>query len=153
MSRPDRRQVAAIAAQLHQAVDVLVGAYWEAERIREEYAAGRSGIGRSSGGAWSDPTSAAAIDEREGPGRDAARIMVQIEAWRDTGLLAVGRWEELARATRTLTPAEAAAIGGRTNTAEVCFACHKPNPRMHRVDGRPYCASSCYYVQYRAGRK
>lgn len=41
---------------------------------------------------------------------------------------------------------------GRTNQIDTCTACHQPNPHMHRIDGAPYCATSCYHRENRRRR-
>ncbi len=33
---------------------------------------------------------------------------------------------------------------GRVNTVELCAECGEPAPKVHRIDGQPYCATTCY---------
>jgi hypothetical protein len=45
--------------------------------------------------------------------------------------------------------AEAEKMRGRINTVENCTLCEQPNPKMKRIDGLPYCATSCYFRVWR----
>lgn len=36
-------------------------------------------------------------------------------------------------------------VQGRVNTVELCAECGEPAPKVHRIDGQPYHATSCYY--------
>lgn len=35
-------------------------------------------------------------------------------------------------------------IRGRINTVDICAECGQPAPKVHRIDGQPYCWSTCY---------
>lgn len=51
------------------------------------------------------------------------------------------------------TDAEVASMQERQNSVEICADCGGPAPDVHRIDGQPYCATSCYHRVRRARQK
>lgn len=137
--RPDAAQRAAVRAELHGYVDRAVDDWPAIE------AEAGDGIIRGSGVAVhtsevSDPTGNAAVNRGHDPGQ---AWLAQFRAFqRDARYLDAKRAE--------LAPAKPKR--GRENDVRVCAMCKQPNPKMHVVDDKPYCASSCYYVLWRARR-
>lgn len=131
-------QRAAVRAELHAIVDRLVDD-WPAIEHWSAFAVPMSG-GERRGSSTSDPTGSMVVALSE----DAAH------QWLD-------RFEVLRREVRQLDGERAAlrpakATRGRANTVDVCARCRQPNPKMKRIDGQPHCATSCYFVVWRAGR-
>lgn len=140
-STPMDHQHQAVRAELLATVGRLVDDWPWVDSLAGSLRAG-GGPGGSKGG-HADPTGQAAM-----VGDEAARWLDRFRALRVEVRLMDGARAHMAPATTK----ERESKRGRGNDVEVCVKCGNPNPKMHRVDGKPYCASSCYYVLYRQNR-
>lgn len=137
-SKPMDHQRAAVRAELHLIVDKLVDD-WEWIGSLEGHVRASGGGGGSSKGDHGDPTPAAAM---------AGDLAAQwLDQFRDLRV----RLRMLDTARAKLSPAKPKR--GRENTVDVCVRCQKPNPKIHRIDNQPYCATSCYYTEHRERKR
>ncbi len=140
MSRRDRKPMD------HQVVNVRVEMLATVGRLVDDWPwidslAGHlraASGGESSGGGHADPTALAAA-----AGDAAGDWLVEFSELRAMVRRLDGRRAALAPSLPKR---------GRVNTVEVCSLCSLPAPKVKRIDGQPYCASSCYYRAWRAGR-
>lgn len=144
-ARASDRQREAVRAELHDYVDRAVDRWPIIDKQAAEMGRGLHATqwdGSRSGG-HGDPT---------------VRTALRVE---DDPALKAQEWQEGFRQVRALLRAvdargaklmPEAVHQGRVNTVDVCGLCKQPAPKVKRVDGRPYCAASCYYSVWRAGR-
>ena len=133
-------QRAAVRAELHLIVDRLVNDWeWIDSLSGHVRAIGGGGEGGSSGkGSHADPTLDAVL-----AGDVAGKWL---DGFRDIRVRL--RVLDTQRAKMAPTPPKR----GRENTVDVCVRCEKPAPKVHRIDGHPYCATTCYFKEWRARR-
>jgi len=108
--------------------------------------------GGGSRGTVSRPTENAAIADEHDPSRAAADLLRRILS---TMTLTDGLWAEyvaLATVVAAMSQAEKESLQKRQNAVELCAMCGLPAPEVHRVDGKPYHANTCYFVLWRANR-
>jgi len=136
-------QRSAVRAELHAIIDRAVDDWDWIDSLEGSLRAVGSGCDHGSGsrGGHSDPTFDAA--ER---GDAAGKWLDRFRAFRVECRL-------MDAARSHLAPPKAAPKRGRENTVDVCVRCALPNPKMHRIDGHPYCASSCYYAEHRERKR
>lgn len=129
-------QRSAVRAELHGIVDRVVDDWPWIDSLSGHVRAVSGGDGgTSSKGDHADPTLAAAM------AGDAARGW--LDAFRDLRV----RLRVLDAGRAKMAPAKARR--GRENTVEICTLCSLPAPKVRRVDGLPYCATSCFYRVWR----
>ena len=136
--RADERQRAAVRAELHATVDRVVDDWPTIDSLAlmatTADTAGRSGNGHA------NPTMAAALTQSHHP------AWLWLDAFRDLRV----RLRVLDSQRAKLMPVRV--LAGRRSEVEVCTECHLPAPKVRRIDGLPYCASSCYYRVWRGSR-
>lgn len=127
----------AVRAELHGIVDRAVDD-WEWIDSLSGSVRAVSGGGGSSSSDVSDPTLAAVL-----AGDEAGRWLDRFRAMRVEARL-------LDAARAKMAPVDPKKVRrGRENTVEQCVRCQGPAPKVHRIDGHPYCATSCYYAEHR----
>lgn len=131
-------QRAAVRAELHLLVDRMVSDWLWIDSLAGSVRAGGGDGSRTSKGDHADPTWGAVV-----AGDQAGQWLDRFRAFR-----VEARLLDAARAKM----APAVPKRGRENTVDVCVRCAKPAPKVHRIDGQPYCATSCYYVEWRSRR-
>lgn len=142
-AKPMDHQRAAVRAELHAIVDRLVDDWEWIDSLEGSLRAVGSGGGGGGTpkGSHADPTFEAAA-----MGDEAARWLDRFRAFR-----VEARLIDAARAN--MAPAKVKAKRGRENTVDVCVRCNLPNPKVHRIDNEPYCATSCYYAEHRERKR
>ena len=139
--RATEHQIREIRAELHAIVDRCVDD-WEAIGHLASMALSRGGDGEQvATSGMSDPTLSAVL---AGEGDPARRWLEEFERFRASARLLDGHRAGLAP---TQPKRE------RQNTVDVCARCGNPNPKMHRIDGEPHCATTCYHQVQRERRK
>lgn len=131
--KPMDHQRAAVRAELHSIVDKLVDDWPWIDSLAGQVRAASGG--RSAKGDHADPTAAAGAY-----GDPAARWLDRFRALRVEMRLMDGARANLAPATPKR---------GRANSVEVCELCKMPTVKVRRVDGLPYCPTSCFYKVWR----
>jgi hypothetical protein len=112
----------------------------QARRYRRGFRAATLGDGGGSGG--TSITENLALG-----GRD---IAAEIEEWMTLMDEAIGALVNADSRRGKLMPADGPTE--RENTVEICADCGEPAPKVKRVNGLPYHATSCYYRVWRSGR-
>jgi len=138
--RPEERaaehQRRTVRDELHDIIDRLVDDWPSIDQLAALALAHSSNSeGRSSD--VSDPTLSAILTHTSD---EAHQWLDDFRRFRVSARLLDGK-----RANMALAKAEP----GRKNTIDKCALCGLPNPKMHRVDGEPYCATTCYYRVWR----
>lgn len=125
---------------MHGIVDRLVDDWEWIDSLEGSLRAVGSGgdHGTGSKGGHSDPTPAAAMH-----GDEAGSWLDRFRAFRVEARLVDG-------ARAKMAPAKPKR--GRENTVDKCVMCKQPAPKVHRIDGHPYCATTCYFKEWRARR-
>ncbi len=137
--KPMDHQRAAVRAELHAIVDRLVDDWdWIDSLEGSMRAVSANEGGPSSKGDHADPTYMAAL-----AGDMAGSWLDRFRSFRVEARLIDAAREKM----RPAVPKR-----GRENTVDVCVRCHRPAPKVHRIDNQPYCATTCYYVVWRARR-
>lgn len=134
--RPMDHQRQAVRDELHGIVDRAVDDWEWIDSLSGSVRAGSGeGEGRTSKGDHADPTFDAYV-----VGDEASKWLDRFRAFR-----VEARLMDAARAE--MAPAKPKR--GRENTVELCALCGLPAPKVRRVDGQPYCATSCFYRVWR----
>lgn len=143
MTRHDRaldHQREAVRAELHNTIDRAIDDWPAIQHLANMAINRRNDTANVTTSDISDPTLAAVLTAEADPAR---RWLDELNRLRLHARSLDAHRHELAVAT----PAR-----GRENTIDVCTRCGQPNPKMHRIDGEPHCATTCYYAAYREQR-
>lgn len=151
---PMAHHVAAVRAELHEYVDRWCDD-WPAIDQWAGLAIKRSTEGERRGSGHSDPTGSAVVNMDEDPWN---RWLERFRRFRLEARIMEGDRERL----RPVSEREKERLE-RIGAVEPCARCGIPNPKMHRIDGRPYCArafvahglqgEACYYLEWRERRR
>lgn len=128
-------QRAAVRQELHEIVDRIVDDWQWIDTLSSPIRAVAANEGGTSKGSHPDPTFDAVGN----------RALAWLDRFRRFRVEA--RLVDAERAK--MAPAKPKRKGLRENTVEVCVRCQMPAPKVHRIDGQPYCATSCYYAEHR----
>jgi hypothetical protein len=149
--RTTHQQRESTRQELHHLIDGIID-NWEAVQhqaleMGKGFSRDTLGDGRSSGGIGTSRTETLA-DTRNDPGDQAAQWITDLNTLIKETRSIYGR-------SCTVLPDHDTAekMRGRVNTVDKCALCEQPNPKMKRVDGQPYCATSCYYKVWRSGQQ
>lgn len=132
-------QRAEVRKELHGIVDRLVDDWKWIDSLSGHVRAVSGEGGSSAKGSHADPTALAAVK-----GDDAGKWL---DAFRDVRV----KLRLLDGARFKMAPV-LSVKKGRENTVDVCVRCQMPAPKVHRIDNQPFCATTCYYVEWRARR-
>lgn len=138
--RAVEHQVQAVRDELHAIIDRCIDDWRSISHLAGMALERRGDSAKVTTSDVSDPTLAAVLTSSEDP---AQRWLDELERFRSAARILDAHRHDLA---------PAAPQRGRINTVDVCVRCGQPNPKMHRIDGEPHCATTCYYAAYRERR-
>ena len=151
---PMHHQVAAVRAELHDYVDRWCDDWpaidqWASLAVKRDAESARRGSGHS------DPTGSAVVNMDEDPWN---RWLERFRVFRLEARLLEADRERL----RPVSERERQRLE-KSGDVEPCVRCGLPNPSVHRIDGRPYCAKAfarhglrgeaCYFIVWRDKRR
>ena len=133
--KPMDHQRAAVRAELHLLVDRMVDDWEWIDSLAGSVRAGGGDGTRASKGDHADPTWGAYV-----AGDEAGNWLDRFRAFRVEARLIDAARDKMAPAKPKR---------GRQNAVETCELCNMPTVKVRRVDGLPYCPTSCFYKVWR----